>query len=165
MVELMIVVAIIGVLATLGVYGVRQYVKNSKTSEATTMIASIQAAQESYREETYQYLDVSTTYGALYPATPTGGKTAWGGDDANGANWRRLGVLSSGPVYFGYASKAGVTGTTPTVPDGAEFNWEVPSTGPWYVAVARGNFDGDEDYSLFLGSSFTNEIFVSAPLE
>jgi type IV pilus assembly protein PilA len=41
LVELMIVVAIIGVLAALAIYGVRKYVTNSKTAEARQMLGRI----------------------------------------------------------------------------------------------------------------------------
>ena len=42
LVELMIVVAIIGVLASLAVYGVARYVKTAKTAEATRLLGAIE---------------------------------------------------------------------------------------------------------------------------
>src|SRR5690349_20994464 len=41
LVELMIVVAIIGVLAALAIYGVRKYLTNAKTAEARTALGRI----------------------------------------------------------------------------------------------------------------------------
>src|SRR6476620_9079915 len=41
LVELMIVVAIVGVLAVLAVYGVRKYIANSKTAEARNSLGQI----------------------------------------------------------------------------------------------------------------------------
>ena len=52
LVELMIVVAIIGVLAALAVYGVRKYVLNAKTAEARSSLGAIGKAQiAAYNQE------------------------------------------------------------------------------------------------------------------
>src|SRR5512145_2725128 len=86
LVETMIVVVIIGVLATLATYGVRRYIRRAKSAEARQMILSIKAGEESYREETYKYL--STTSGSaisdtnLFPqicqgAVPAATKWSW----------------------------------------------------------------------------------------
>ncbi len=32
--------------------------------------------------------------------------------------------------------------------------------GPAFVAIARGDLNGDGNFSLFLGSNFTDEIYV-----
>src|SRR5260370_14499073 len=46
LVELMIVVAIIGVLAALAIYGVSRYLKHSKTAEATRNLGSIETGSK-----------------------------------------------------------------------------------------------------------------------
>jgi prepilin-type N-terminal cleavage/methylation domain-containing protein len=46
LVELMITVAIVGVLAVLANVGYRRYTRNAKTGEATTIIAAIESAEE-----------------------------------------------------------------------------------------------------------------------
>ena len=52
LVELMIVVAIIGVLAALAIYGVRRYLASAKTAEAKNTIGAISSgAQASYERE------------------------------------------------------------------------------------------------------------------
>src|SRR5580693_2775417 len=54
LVELMIVVAIIGVLAALAIYGVRRYLASSKTAEAKNTIGAItRSAVSAYERETY----------------------------------------------------------------------------------------------------------------
>lgn len=54
LVELMIVVAIIGVLAALAIYGVRKYLLSAKTSEAKNTIGAItRAAVAAYEREKY----------------------------------------------------------------------------------------------------------------
>src|SRR5687768_12778876 len=53
LVELMIVVAIIGVLAALAIYGVRRYLASAKTGEAKDKIGAIsRAAQGAFERET-----------------------------------------------------------------------------------------------------------------
>ncbi len=55
LVELMIVVAIVGILATLAVVGYRKLIQSSHVSEATGMVQNIRVAQEGYHSETQQY--------------------------------------------------------------------------------------------------------------
>src|SRR6185295_5399379 len=53
LVELMIVVAIIGVLAALAIYGVRKYLASAKTSEAKNTLGAIsRGAAAAYERET-----------------------------------------------------------------------------------------------------------------
>ena len=49
LIEMLTVVIIVGVLATLAVYGVRRYILSSKTSEAISMMASIKSAEEAFK--------------------------------------------------------------------------------------------------------------------
>src|SRR5581483_4344533 len=84
LVELMIVVAIIGVLAILAVIGYRKLITSSHTGEATHMIGSIRVAQETFHSETGQYDNISNGLGPgnLYPSQndPPNDKkiTSWG---------------------------------------------------------------------------------------
>ena len=72
LVELMIVVAIVGVLAALAVVGYRKLIQSSHVSEATGMVQNIRVAQEGYHSETQQYANISTDSrtGPYYPACP-----------------------------------------------------------------------------------------------
>lgn len=164
LVELMIVVVIMAVLATLAVYGVGVYIKFSRTAEVSGVVNSIRAAQEAYREETHSYLSVSTGYTDYYPKAPNGtDKSAWGDTStATGERWAALGVQTSGPVMFGYVCLAGGRGTKPDDPPnaGKTFNWTASnSPEPWYVVYAVGNQDKDSVYSVFVASSFTNDLY------
>jgi type IV pilus assembly protein PilA len=109
LIELMIVVVVIGVLSSLAMLGYRRYVNEAKTSEAREIIGSIKGGQEALLDETFRYLNVSSSIDTFYPsATPTGSiKTMWGASDPGFAV---LGVKPATPVYFGYSTTASVAG-------------------------------------------------------
>jgi len=169
LVELMVIVVIVAVLALLGTYSVRKYVTASKTSEATEMITVIKGAQESYKDETFAYLNVSPTIDAWYPdnAAPGRTKVQWGAPGAAGANilpnWQALGVHAALPVLFQYSCVAGPSGAVPA-PGGASSditvgNWPATVNSPWYVVKAYADFEGDGRHTVFVGTSFFGELF------
>jgi Tfp pilus assembly protein PilE len=158
----MTVVIIVGVLATLGLVAYRRFITSAKATEAIYMVGSIRAGQESYRAETLGYLDVSTNITSYYPmATPTSTKYAWDNPTGNNyANWRQLGVRSDGPVYFGYAVKAGPAGAAPpTLSIQKPPAWPT-TTEPWYVIQAAGDVDANGVFCYVVGSSFTGETYT-----
>lgn len=164
--ELMAVVTIVAVLAVLAVYGVRKYVFAAKASEAMHMIGLIKAAQESYKDETFTYLNVSGSLNDFYPRDPTKDTdrkvAAWSNPaHADATNWRTLGVESNAPVEFGYAVVAGAAGDNPPNPgtDQAQ-SWPENTTEPWYVIKAVADRDKDGQLAILLGSSFTSEIYA-----
>ncbi len=166
----MIVVAIVGVLATLAIYGVKRYVLAAKTSEASEMIQVIKGAQESYKDETFTYLDVSGSLGTLYPiklADLGNKKVQWGGGDSDDAkNWKRLGVSANAPVQFGYSCIAG--GADKAVPtDGipAQLNYPANPGAPWYVVKAMADRNANQVYASVIGSSFSDELYVENDTE
>jgi type IV pilus assembly protein PilA len=162
LIELMIVVAIVGVLATLGMVSYRKFITSAKTSEAIGMVGSIRAAEESYRAETLSYLNVSVGFSTYYPTSAVGKKkTAW--DNASHADyvrWRQLGARSDGPVYYGYKVAAGTAGGTIPALNLATPPVFAAPTEPWYVIEAVGDVDGNGIFSHVAGSSLTGEIVV-----
>lgn len=163
----MIVVVIVGVLASLAVYGVGKYVRSSKSAEATSMLASIRSAEELYRQDTFVYLDVSEgSLSRLHPTSnPDGSKHAFSGngDDATvAANFRQLGVEANAPVYFSYGVVAGRPGDAfPTLPtQKTNFSFPESPADPFYVAIAVGDLDGDGERSYFVTHSLTSEVYV-----
>lgn len=163
----MVVVAMVGILATLAVYGVKKYLNSSKSSEAIQMIGSIKAAQESYRSETFGYLDVSgahalTDLSTFYPTTTPGSQAVQWGETSTtqGAAWQTLGVIADAPVRFSYGCAAGTSADAVTGAGMTVGNWPDKSTQPWYVVRAVGDLDGDKTYSNFVSSSFVGQIFI-----
>ena len=81
LIEMMIVVVIIGVLASLAIVGYRKLITSSHVSEATNMVQNIRVAQEGYHAETQQYANISKSVtGPFYPSiSPVETLvTAWG---------------------------------------------------------------------------------------
>jgi prepilin-type N-terminal cleavage/methylation domain-containing protein len=169
LIEAMAVVVIVGILAVIATYSVRKYVHSAKTSEALGIIASTKAAQESYKDETFGYLpvslDVNTDY---YPDNAKYGrdKMQWGADKSaggtTGAAWRQLGVTAPGPVRFVYTCVVSNDPTsTITAPQDITIgNWPSGASGkPWYVIKAMADFDGTGTKTVFVGTSFTGDIF------
>jgi type IV pilus assembly protein PilA len=160
--ELLTVVAIVGILATLGLVAYRRFITSSKSSEAIYMVGAIRAAQESYRAETLSYLNVSVGFSDYFPTGTVGNKkTGW---DATGhadyTRWRQLGARPDSAVYYGYITGAGVAGGTPPALHIANKPTWPTTTEPWYVIEAKGDVDGNGVYSWVCGSSFTGEIYL-----
>jgi type IV pilus assembly protein PilA len=167
----MTVVIIVGILATLAIYGVRRYVFAAKSSEARQMMLSFKAAEEAYREETYQYLATANSLNGpseLYPhvcasTVPGQFKLAW--EQAEVCEYakavRTLGVVSTSPVMYGYAVGVPVAGgAMPSLPLKTAFNWgaHASPTGPAFAVLAMGDVNGDGTFSVFVSSNFTDEI-------
>jgi type IV pilus assembly protein PilA len=170
LVEMMIVVAIVGVLAVLAVVGYRQLIRSSHVSEATGMVQSIRVAQEGYHSETQQYANVSTSLTAYYPQAPSYGVvTAWGGTCSNctAVTWSALPVHVDGPVMFGYATVAGIAGAAP-VPasvtvNGSPLVFPTAPTTDWYLIAAEGDLDGSSTNNTHVyATSWSNQVWVDS---
>ncbi len=157
LIELMIVVAIIGILAAVAIPSFQAYLQRSKTSEAVTFLGEIRQRQEAYRAEFGQYCSASAAPGtaigggAWHPASlPTGGsRVVWG----TNAGWNQLGASPDGPTLFQYRTTAGPPGTSPGVPS-------FPGTDFWFVAHARGDLDADGRRMIVEVVSPSNRIFI-----
>jgi type IV pilus assembly protein PilA len=167
MAELLIVVAMVGVMAALATVGYRKYLHSAQASEAKSMIQGIRAAEEAYKAEMLTYLSCSASLTDYYPnATPNDSKWNWirpGDGRYDGPNgWQRLNVQADAPVKFGYAIVAGIGGNVATPSQMAKLptGWPpVPNPGqPWYVVIAAGDRNNNSKFAYFLSTSFSAEI-------
>jgi type IV pilus assembly protein PilA len=172
LVELLMAVAIIGVLSTLALVGYRKAITRARLGEATSMAASVASSQERYRGEFGTYLNVSTTLGhkgntsTLCPTPEALKKKSWAPAACAGANnWIALAVQNAGALYFGYSTTSGAAGTPPSDaialatgnvawPTGAQL------TRDWYVVSAAADTDGNGRWATVVASSWTNDILV-----
>ncbi len=181
LIELMITVAIVAVLAILAGVGYARWLRTSKTGEATAMLAALKGGEETYRAETYQYLDVSncgTSCAALptsstalyYPSSvPNDQRTPWNPLACIGtpicANFVKLNISAdntSAGVYYRYAAAAGpATGAAFTF-DGRAYP---AANDPWFVAKAWGDLNADGVYAQYWTSSMDSTVWSTNPDE
>jgi type IV pilus assembly protein PilA len=177
LIEMMIVVVIIGVLASLAIVGYRRLVVSSHVSEATNMVNNIRAAQEAYHSETLQYAGISQSVvnGPFYPTNAPVEKTvtAWGAPCTvcvPGMDWSMLPLHVDGPVMFGYATTAGAANTAPgdtsVTVSGQLLTFPSPSPTDWFIVAATCDLDGRGAPNTHVYStSWTNQTFVDSPGE
>jgi type IV pilus assembly protein PilA len=141
LIELMIVVAILGILAALAIPAFIGYVRRSKTSEATGNLNQMFKSAASYMaaERTSQGLTASTSAycsvgtESINPSSPGANKQQF----TAGTNMIALGFSIADYVYYGY----GMTGS-------AGCAWPANSTGV-YTFFANGDLDADSTLSTF----------------
>ena len=111
LIELMIVVAIIGILAAIAIPNFIKYQLRSKTAEARTNMGGIKTNQESFRSTEDNYANVTVATGNLTNLTT---KVAWTETPcpagcnrtatANCTQFTCVGYKPAGPVYYQYVS-------------------------------------------------------------
>jgi type IV pilus assembly protein PilA len=162
LIELMIVVAIMGVLATLATYGVRKYLLEAKRSEAVSMLTQIRSAEEAYRDERFVYhgLDKFDTW---HPDDDPGGKKMGWGSGANAMTdvFNELGVVSTGPVEYSYGVVAGTVGAAPIAIPMPMAPLPAP-TGPFYIAMAKADLNNDGSYTYAFAHSESNRVALDS---
>jgi type IV pilus assembly protein PilA len=104
LIELMIVVAIIGILAAIAIPNFLQFQLRSKTGEAKTNLAAIRTAEEGYFAEYNNYVIAAST-----PGTAAGSnKRVWSGGGVT--QFDQLGWSPTGEVFYNYAVTAATGG-------------------------------------------------------
>jgi len=169
LVELMIVVALVGVLSTLAVYGVRRYITNAKTAEAKNALGQMgKDAVVAFESETMTNVVLAMGSSAnvsrafcldstvSVPSTPPKGakyqssKKDWSNasDVAANRGFPCLRFEMAQPQYYSYS----YGGTTS------------PGTSGNFTALARGDLNGDGIASTFwLTGGIINSRATLAP--
>ncbi len=180
LVELMIVVAIIGVLAALAIYGVRRYLQAAKTAEARNVVGALTRGavggfeRESAKSEQLADGSVSTTSshdlcgGAMkavpsiptlvsgkkyQPTTGVAGYEYLAGDSRSG--WPCLQFSNSSPQYFVYGYAADPIDQPLVGNTWSGSGLAAPPNGG-FVAWAQGDLDGDGLFSSFAMNGVVN---------
>jgi len=139
-----LIIPVLGILASLGVYGTRRYMQNAKTAEAKNTVGAIKrAAMGAYEREDLTTGQQNRLCGesSMVPRdVPAGRKyiptpSDFDGDEDTG--WACLKLTISTPMYYQYHYKrSGFVGAHAP----ADLGFQV---------VARGDLDADGQLSLF----------------
>jgi type IV pilus assembly protein PilA len=154
LIELMIVVAVIGILAAVAIPNYTRFQLRSKSSEGKVNLAAIRGAEEGYFAEFGSYVSGSPSPNAWSAGITASQKRSW--VDAGGFD--TLGWAPEGDVYYQYA--VATTGSPPFVEFLAEAQSDIDGDGAvnvWaYVHPAAGTsvtgFSGSFDSGVCAAS-------------
>jgi type IV pilus assembly protein PilA len=122
LIELMIVVAIIGILAAVAIPAFMKYIRRSKTSEATMNIRKLYDSSVSYYQEEHAARDgqvLPRQFPVQVVSTPPAGSACDNGtsrkyapvaNDWNNASWQALNFAVDDPLYYSYQYDSAGTG-------------------------------------------------------
>ena len=108
LIELMIVVAIIGILAAIAIPNFLRFQLKAKSSEGKTNLAAIRTAEQSYYSEFGVYVSADAT-----PAT-TGQNVKSDFAGGGALDFDTLGLSPEGQVFFSYAVEVAMNGYSAT---------------------------------------------------
>ena len=169
LVEMMIVVVILGILASLGMVGYRRYMGRARASEAVAMLAEISSKEQLYFLEFAQYLplvnsasitppaasgaNVTETASQFYPSDPSTSTfdsvrtgTALG---TLPLSWTYAAIRPKDRVlYCTYYAGAGVAGSLPPVAPavGGKIYGTAAIPQPWFYVVGACNLRKTSSY-------------------
>lgn len=179
LIELMVVIAIIGVLATVATFMFIRHLHKARASEVPAMFAEMKLHEQQFHLENNEYLSTGADDADFYPASP--------GEDAQtfdrnsspvppgaqgttypGPSWVTLKLSpKKDSLYCGYVAISGTAGDDSTAgptATAAPFNLGSASLpipdADWFYVMAECDFDGDGTYSTYFNLSDTDKRIV-----
>ncbi len=181
LIELMVVIAIVGVLAALAIPSFTAYVKEARMSEASANIQAILESEQAYYIRFQRYTE---SLGYCPPAeAPLGETQNWPSSGAATPcddGWYQLGWRPDGSVYFQYrvfshydptanpenlyVNPNNLPGSTTWGIDWGQegFTAGAARVQPWCVVEAMADTDDDGVDVLFRGNSYNQKVFRSS---
>ncbi len=166
LIELMIVVAIIGILAAVAIPVYSGYALRSKASEAYNVLEGIREKEEAYFSEYRQYTESIGLRPRAACNVCANASAHWNLDDGSPAatRWLQLGFAPDGPTYYSYRvnspfDAAGVFNTGAARPNNQGTAWEAVVK-PWFVAEACGDLDCNTEEAHYFISSANKNVYA-----
>ncbi len=175
LIELMVVIAMVGILAALAVDGVSTYFSSARSVDARSGVSAVSVAQEMYKAEFGVYADVSPSRSTdWYPGDPQKGKARYSWQQPGHALWQGNGIrpgwqdleLPLGEFHGGgCTTDAGGATQLATLGDETIAGLSLGFTPQkdWYVVVCATDLDGDGELRIVGGSSLISEVIVQDP--
>lgn len=164
LIELMVVVAITGVLTALAIPAFNGYMQRGRASEAVTFLGVIKLREEAYRSEFGAYLGSGSnttafgTSGVWAPAANPQGTTTrpW----VTNSVFTAIGAKPDGPTRFGYAIVSGSPADATTAGlDSAPYNIPATELDFWFIARSSGDLNSDGVYYVCEATSFQRNVW------
>lgn len=166
-IELMIAVAIVGILAGLAVYMFGKSADKARASEVRVMMTEFKTRQEAFYVENSNYLSTGANDSDLWPAVIGGSNKSpvdMANADARAAAWRQLRMKPpESSLYCSYVSMAGDAGAgaggRAANPATFNFNNPVPNQ-DWFYTLAECDWDGDPGTNSLYMTRFDRDGMV-----
>jgi len=152
LIELMIVVAIIGILAAIAIPNYLNYQMKAKTSEAKSNIGAIRTSEEAYVAEEDEFIVCQAS-----PRTAADldeNKEAW----TDNGGFDTIGFSPSGDVYYTYGVADGSGVTVPAGSGDLPGANATADRNDGIVIIASGDLDGDGTTYTFSSNNTNSDI-------
>ena len=159
LIELMIVVAIIGILAAIAIPNFLRFQLKAKSSEGKVNIAAIRTAEESYLAEFGVYVAAGAS-----PGTVPQSKIPFVDTGSVGLNFDTLGWAPEGQVFFQYATM--VNNSAYVISAAADIDANTTQQFWGYVKPITGTTAAGINgfHALCLGGGLPNPVSTGSPL-
>ena len=159
LIELMIVVAIIAILASIAIPQYKKFQLKAKTSEAKSNIGAIRSAEETYAAEHDVYRTANWTPASVPGAAATdftgGGKS----------DFDKIGFTPAGKVYYQYGVGNLDDATSASWQDNIQDpGQDIEANASYNIVIeAQGDLDGDGAYGQFYASDEDPKVVDNNP--
>ncbi len=148
--ELMIAVAIVGVLATVAMFAYTKYIRKARSSEVPAMFAEFRLKQEQFHAENGTYMSTGADDTDYHPASPAGP------DNPNDIaplpqEWIDLRINTDKAfLYCSYVAIAGDASDATNIGAKAnDFNMTTAPATNWFYLIAECDLDSDPTQNSF----------------